>query len=322
MRLGEIVPADVKLIEGDYLLADESALTGESLPVEKHVSDVGYSGAIIRQGEMNGLVVATGMNTYFGRTATLVEEAKTQSHFQKAVIKIGDYLIVLAVTLAAIIILVALFRQESFLVILQFALILMIASIPVALPAVLSVTMAVGAIALAKKEAIVSKLASIEEMAGVDILCSDKTGTITKNELTLGEVKPFAGFKENDVLLLGTLASREEDKDPIDAAIIGKAKELNIFDQASSGNKIVEFKPFDPVVKRTEATIEDADGNRFKVSKGAPQAILALIANKENIQSSVDEVVNAFAVRGFRALGVAKAEAQGDWQYVRASRSL
>ncbi|MGB8311419.1 MAG: plasma-membrane proton-efflux P-type ATPase [Halobacteriota archaeon] len=316
MRLGEIVPADVKLIEGGYLLADESALTGESLPVEKHVSDVGYSGAIIRQGEMNGLVVATGMNTYFGRTATLVEEAKTRSHFQKAVIKIGDYLIVLAVTLAAVIILVALFRQESFLVILQFALILTIAAIPVALPAVLSVTMAVGAIALAKKEAIVSKLASIEEMAGVDILCSDKTGTITKNELTLGEVKPFAGFKENDVLLLGTLASREEDKDPIDAAIIGKAKELNIFDQASSGNKIVEFKPFDPVVKRTETTIEDADGNRFKVSKGAPQAILSLIANKENIQSSVDEVVNTFAVRGFRALGVAKAEAQGDWQYV------
>ena len=316
MRLGEIVPADVKLIEGGYLMADESALTGESLPVEKHVSDVGYSGAIIRQGEMNGLVVATGMNTYFGRTAKLVEEAKTQSHFQKAVIKIGDYLIVLAVTLAAVIILVALFRQESFLVILQFALILTIAAIPVAMPAVLSVTMAVGAIALAKKEAIVSKLASIEEMAGVDILCADKTGTITKNELTLGEVKPFAGFKENDVLLFGTLASREEDKDPIDTAIIAKAKELNIFDQASSGNKIMEFKPFDPVVKRTEATIEDADGNRFKVSKGAPQAILSLIANKENIQSSVDEVVNAFAVRGFRALGVAKADAQGDWQDV------
>jgi H+-transporting ATPase len=316
MRLGEIVPADVKLIEGDYLQADESALTGESLPVEKHVSDIGYSGAIIRQGEMNGLVVATGMNTYFGRTAKLVEEAKTRSHFQKAVIKIGDYLIVLAVALAAIIILVALFRQESFLVILQFALILTIAAIPVALPAVLSVTMAVGAIALAKKEAIVSKLASIEEMAGVDILCADKTGTITKNELTLGEVKPFAGFNENDVLLLGTLASREEDKDPIDVAIIAKTKELNILDQASSGNKVVEFKPFDPVVKRTEATIEDAEGNRFKVSKGAPQAILSLIANKENIQSSVDEVVNAFAVRGFRALGVAKAEAQGDWQYV------
>jgi len=316
MRLGEIVPADVKLIEGDYLLADESALTGESLPVEKHLSDVGYSGAIIRQGEMNGLVVATGMNTYFGRTAKLVEEAKTQSHFQKAVIKIGDYLIILAVALAAVIILVALFRHESFLMILQFALILTIAAIPVALPAVLSVTMAVGAIALAKKEAIVSKLASIEEMAGVDILCSDKTGTITKNELTLGEVKPFAGFKEDDVMLLGTLASREEDKDPIDTAIIARAKELNIFDQASSGNKVMEFKPFDPVVKRTEATIEDADGNRFKVSKGAPQAILSLIANKENIQSSVDEVINAFAARGFRALGVAKAEAQGDWQYV------
>lgn len=138
---------------------------------------------------MDTLVVTTGMNTYFSKTAKLVEEAKTQSHFQKTVIKIGNYLIVLDAVLVSITFLLALFRHESVLVTLQFALVLTVAAIPVALPAVLSVTMAVGAIALAKKEAIVSKLVSIEEMAGMDVLCSDKTGTITKNELTVGDVK-------------------------------------------------------------------------------------------------------------------------------------
>ncbi|MEM3461859.1 MAG: HAD-IC family P-type ATPase, partial [Candidatus Bathyarchaeia archaeon] len=147
VRLGDIVPADIKLFEGDYLLVDESALTGESLPVEKHVGDVGYAGSIVRHGEMNALVVSTGMNTYFGKTARLVEEAKTQSHFQKAIIKIGDYLIVLAMILVAVIFFVALFRHESILEILQFALVLTVAAITAALPAVLSVTMAIGAIA-------------------------------------------------------------------------------------------------------------------------------------------------------------------------------
>ncbi len=188
VRLGDIVPADLKLLSGDYLLADESALTGESLPVEKHDGDVAYAGSGIRQGEMDALVVATGMHTYFGKTAKLVEEAKTQSHFQKAVIKVGNYLIFLAVILVTVIFLAALFRHESLVETLQFALVLTVAAIPVALPPVLSVTMAVGATALAKKEAIVSKLVAIEEMAGMDVLCSDKTGTITKNELTLAEV--------------------------------------------------------------------------------------------------------------------------------------
>ncbi|MGZ4944476.1 MAG: HAD-IC family P-type ATPase, partial [Halobacteriota archaeon] len=199
VRLGDVVPADVKLTKGDYLLLDESALTGESLPVEKHGMDVGYSGSIVRQGEMDALVVSTGMGTYFGKTARLVEEAKTRSHFQRAVIRIGDYLIALAIGLAALIVVVALIRQESILSILQFALVLTVAAIPVALPAVLSVTMAVGAIALARKEAIVSKLVAIEEMAGVDILCSDKTGTITKNELTLADTRPLESFTSDDV---------------------------------------------------------------------------------------------------------------------------
>jgi len=192
VRLGVIIPADIKLFDGDYLLTDESALTGESLPVEKHVSDIAYSGSIARQGEMNGLVVATGMNTYFGRTAKLVEEAQTHSHFQKAVIKIGDYLIILALALVAVIFLVALYRHESLVETLQFALILTVAAIPAALPAVLSVTMAVGAMALAKKEALVSKLVAIEEMAGMDVLCSDKTGTITQNKITVGDINPKA----------------------------------------------------------------------------------------------------------------------------------
>jgi H+-transporting ATPase len=315
VRLGVIVPADLKLIEGDYLLADESALTGESMPVEKHVSDVAFSGSIARQGEMNGLVVATGMTTYFGRTAKLVEEAETQSHFQKAVIKIGDYLIVIALVLVALIFLVALFRHESMLQTLQFALILTVAAIPAALPAVLSVTMAVGAMALAKKEAIVSKLVAIEEMAGMDVLCSDKTGTITQNKITVGEVEPFEGFTENDVLLWATLASREENQDPIDDAIIVKARETEGLAGTSKSYKSIAFTPFDPTSKRAVATLEDADGTRFKAAKGAPQAILSLIADHEALSHQVDEQVDALASRGYRPLGVAKTVGDDKWQY-------
>jgi H+-transporting ATPase len=274
VRLGDIAPADLKLFKGDYLLVDQSALTGESLPIEKHASDVGYSGSIIRQGEMDGLVVATGMRTYFGKTAKLVEEARTRSHFQKAVVKIGDYLIVLAVVLVALVFMIALFRQESTIDTLEFALILIVAAIPAALPAVLSVTMAVGAIVLAKKAAIVSRLSSIEEMSGVDILCADKTGTITQNQLTIADVRPSTEFKATDVLLFGTLASREEDKDPIDKAIIVKTKAEPSIASLLGNYHEVEFTPFDPVIKRTQAPIAASAGNSFKVSKGAPQVIL------------------------------------------------
>ncbi len=316
VRLGDIIPADIKLIEGEYLLVDESALTGESLPVEKHLSDVGYASSIVRQGEINALVVNTGLKTYFGKTTELVEEAKTQSHFQKAVVRIGDYLIALAIMLVTIIVLVSLFRGQGILDILQFALVLTVAAIPAALPAVLSVTMAIGAIALAAKEAIVSKLVSIEEMAGMDVLCADKTGTITQNELTVGEAKPFAKFTDNDVLLYGTLASREEDQDPIDNAIIAKTRNLQALTWALDQYKAVNFKPFDPVSKRTEATIEDKKGNQFKVSKGAPQVILSLATNKAAISAEVDEDVESFAIKGYRALGVVRTDAQNKWQFV------
>jgi H+-transporting ATPase len=316
VRLGDTVPADIKLMSGDYLLLDESALTGESLPVEKHNCDIAYSGSIVRQGEMNASVVGTGITTFFGKTARLVEEAKTGSHFQKAVIRIGNYLIALATIMVSIMFVVTLFRSANPLEILQFALVLIVAAIPVAMPAVLTATMAIGALALAKKEAIVSKLVSIEEMAGVDILCSDKTGTITKNELTVVTAQTFGKFTLDDILLFGALASREENHDPIDDAVIAKAKE-NKTVAASFGNyQVLDFKPFDPVSKRTEATIGTVEGCKIRVSKGAPQVFLSLISNKNGIENKINEIVNAFAGKGYRALGVAKSDDKGNWQYV------
>jgi H+-transporting ATPase len=306
---GDIIPADAKIM--DNISADESALTGESLPVDKKASDIAYSGSIINQGETNALVTSTGMNTYFGKTAQLVEKAETRSFLQKTVIKIGDYLIILAAIMVAIIFIASLFRHQSLFDTLQFALVLVVASIPVALPAVLSVTMAVGAVALAKKEAIVSKLVAIEEMAGVDVLCADKTGTITKNELKLGEIKPFDGFKEDDVLLYGKLASPKDSNDPIDVAVLSKAREKSI---KIKGYKITKFKPFDPVSKRTEASIA-SESKHFKVSKGATQVILSLTGEDKKIADKMNEYVNKFAEKGYRALGVAITDKSGKWQY-------
>ena len=318
VRLGDVIPADIKLFSGDYLSADESALTGESLPVDKHDSDVAFSGSIVRQGEMDGLVVATGIDTFFGRTAKLVEEAKTVSHFQRAVVKIGHYLIVLAAFMIAIIFMVSFFRGESFLDTLQFALVLTIAAIPVALPAVLSVTMAVGASALAKKKAIVSKLVAIEEMAGMDILCSDKTGTITKNELTLADVVPQDKFTADDVLVFASLASREEDNDPIDTAIISKTKSLDSPAEKMKTYSVSDFKPFDPVIKRSEATIFSGNNKKFKITKGAPQVILALLSEDEQarISKEINKQVDDLAEDGYRTLGTARTNEKDEWEYV------
>jgi H+-transporting ATPase len=312
VRLGNIIPADIKLFEGDYLSLDESVLTGESLPVDKIGSDIAYEGAIVRKGEMNGIVIGTGSNTFFGRTTALVSEAKTRSHFQKAVIKIGNYLIILAVSLVVVVFIVGLLRNEQALVLLQFALVLTIAAIPVALPAVLMVSMAVGAADLAKKKAIAKKLLSIEELASMDILCSDKTGTITKNEISVGEIIPLENYSPDDVILYGVLASREEDKDPIDDAFFTKFKEIK---GDISEYKSLKFQPFDPVIKRTEALVEK-EGQKIKVSKGAIQVILTLVSNKDQIAPKVDQYGNTFASEGYRALGVAKADMDGEWHYV------
>jgi H+-transporting ATPase len=312
MRLGDIVPADARLLDGDPLEVDESALTGESLPAERGPGDAVFSGSVIRQGEIGALVYGTGANTYFGQTAELVQDVQTASHFQKAVLRIGKFLILLALGMVVLITVVSILRGEPILTTLQFVLVLTVAAIPVAMPTVLSVTMAVGARQLAKKKAIVSRLVAIEELAGVDVLCSDKTGTLTQNKLTLGE--PFAVGKGpvEQVILSAALASRADDDDTIDLAVLAGLADK----KALKGYKIVHFAPFDPVGKRTEATVKGPDGSTFKVTKGAPQVVLALAGNAAHVKSAVDEAVNGFAARGFRSLGVAWAEGDGAWQFI------
>jgi H+-transporting ATPase len=305
IRSGEIVPADLDLGDGESLEIDESALTGESLPVEKGRGDKAFSGSIVRRGEMNATVVATGMDTFFGKTARLVEEAEPESHFQKAVVKIGDYLILLAIGLVILIFLTALYRHESVLDTLRFALVLTVAAIPAALPAVLSVTMVVGASALARRKAIVSRLVAIEEMAGMDVLCTDKTGTITQNKLAVTQVLPHGDASEEDVLLYGWLASREENEDPIDDAVIRAARSRPGLGEEAAAYRMLEFRPFDPVAKRTEAVVETPRGETLRLLKGAPQVILKLTDPSAGERAGVEAQVGELASAGFRALAVA-----------------
>ena len=299
LRLGDIVPADARLLDGDEISVDQSALTGESMPATRNSGDAVFSGSIVRRGEIDALVYATGSKTYFGKTAELVETAVTVSHFQKAVLKIGNYLIILALILVAVIIGLGVYRGEPILTVLQFALVLTVAAIPVAMPTVLSVTMAVGARLLAKKQAIVSKLVAIEELAGVDVLCADKTGTLTQNKLTLGDPFCLDAITADELILAGALASQAANDDTIDLAVLGGLKD----NQALKPYQVTHFQPFDPVHKRTEATVKGADGKTFKVTKGAPQVILALSANAAAVKDAVDKAVDEFAARGFRALG-------------------
>jgi len=313
LRLGDVIPADIKLIQGDYLSVDQSGLTGESLPVSKKRGDICYSGSVAKQGEMVALVTSTGMDTYFGHTATLVESAGAVSHFQKAVLHIGNYLIYLSLGLVSILVVAQIVRHAPMLELFQFALILTVASIPVAMPAVLSVTMAVGALALSKMKAIVARLESIEEMAGIDILCSDKTGTLTQNKLTLGDPVPFTSGEAQELILNAALASKEENQDAIDLAVLGGLRDPAVL----KGYKEVNFVPFDPVAKRTEATIEDTQGrSTFKVTKGAPQVVLDLAQADDATRRKADKIVNDFAQRGYRTLGVARAEDGRSWRFL------
>ena len=316
LRLGDIIPADVRLIEGDYLECDESALTGESLPVEKHIGDKSFSGAVVTRGEMTAVVTTTGLKTYFGKTAKLIEKKDSKSHFEKAIIKIGNYLILLAVMLIIILLFVTISRHENIMETLRFMMVLAVASIPVALPAILTITMAIGAVNLAKKRAIVSKLAAIEELAGVDVLCSDKTGTLTKNRLTIGKPVAVKEYKPHDTLLYAVLASREEDNDAIDNAILS-AKKGEKFAGSLSQFTTINFTPFEPKSKRTEASVRDADGKQILISKGAPQVIAALCSQgHSNGSHFVEQKTEAFAKMGYRTIAVAKKSENQHWELV------
>lgn len=319
IRLGMIVPADLRLISGDYASIDQSALTGESIAANKKVGDEAYSGSVVKQGEMEAVVIATGSNTFFGRTAKLVANAGAKSHAQQAMFQIGNYLIVIAVILAVIMVAFDVFNDlashsmntNAALGILQFVLVLLVVSIPVAMPTVFSITLALGALNLSKKKAIVSQLASIEEMAGIDILCSDKTGTLTKNQLTLGETTLLHAKDEQEVVFAGAMASKIEDNDAIDTAVINALKDK---DSLKSWT-VDKFIPFDPVTKRTKADAHDQNGNQVFFSKGAPQVIVDLAKPGEAEAKRVNDLVTNLANKGYRALGVAKSTDQGkSWQ--------
>jgi H+-transporting ATPase len=312
LRLGDIIPADAKLLEGEYLSVDQSAMTGESLPVNKKAGEIVFSGSIAKQGEMIALVASTGSSTFLGRTAKLVAGAGAVSHFQKAVLRIGNFLIFIALGLSVLLLGVELFRGEPILSLLQFILILVVASIPVAMPAVLSVTMALGALALSKHKAIVSRLQSIEEMAGIDILCSDKTGTLTQNKLTLGDSVLFGASDPQTLILAGALASKAENQDAIDLAVIGGLTDP----QELAGYEQLKFIPFDPVHKRTEGVIKARDGRSFRVTKGAPQVIAALSLLEGQDNARLEKTVNELAAKGYRTLGVAQNDDGENWQFL------
>ena len=305
LKIGDIVPADAVLHPGEqFLTVDQSALTGESLPVTKKGGETLYANAIIKQGEMMATVTATAQNTYFGKTVGLVAKAEHEqkSHFQKMVIQVGNFLIALTVVMIMVILGVGYYRDESMSELLIFSLVLTISAIPVAMPAVLTVTMAVGARVLAAKEAIVSRLPAIEELAGMDILCSDKTGTLTKNIMSLSEPYVLENFDADELYYYAALASKKENDDPIEKPIFEALNEQYL--QKLQQYTLKEFIPFDPVRKRTEGVYE-TDKGALHVIKGATQVILSLCdiakENREKVQASN----HSFASKGFRSLGVA-----------------
>ncbi|WAQ80894.1 hypothetical protein PtA15_1A232 [Puccinia triticina] len=307
-QIGDVVPGDCRLYDAINVSIDQAALTGESLPISKSVGDQCFSGSICKQGEAEGIVSATGANTFFGRAATLVgAENDSTGHMQAVLAKIGGFCLVsigIAIALE-LIVLYGAFRY-SYRRGLDNILVLLIGGIPIAMPTVLSVTLAVGAQQLAKYKAIVTRITAIEELAGVTILCSDKTGTLTTNKLTIDKstIKTYSDVGPEDVCVLASYASRIENQDAIDGCVVGTVGA----DVARRGIKLVDFKPFDPVSKRTEITyIDVATGEMRRVTKGMTGKIMDLCTyNKtEQIEQQLEADVEEFARRGLRALAVA-----------------
>ncbi len=316
LKIGDMAPADVQLVQGNYLLLDQSVLTGESLPVSKKPGEVAYANTVVKQGEMLAVVVNTAMHTNFSSVVSLVARAQLEerSHFQKMVMQIGNFLILLTLVLVLLIVLVSLFRHDPFLEIIRFALVLAVAAIPVALPAVLSVTMAVGAMSLARRQAIVSRLTAIEELAGVDIFCSDKTGTLTKNEMHVSEPVVLHGHSEEELFLTAVMASKLENNDPIELPLFHYLDEHlpQLHDEHFSQ---LSFLPFDPVRKYTEAEIEQGD-RRFHALKGAAQVLIEQSELSEAAVHDLNNTVDLLASKGYRTLAVGRRVAEAPLQLI------
>ncbi|KAG6377316.1 hypothetical protein JVT61DRAFT_15105 [Boletus reticuloceps] len=315
-KIGDIVPADCRLTEAINVSIDQAALTGESLPQSKKVADQCFSGSTCKQGEAEGVVISTGANTFFGRAASLVgQDDDTTGHLQKILAQIGSFCLVSIgiFVVAEILVLYAGFRY-NYRRGLNNILVLLIGGIPIAMPTVLSVTLAVGAQQLAKHKAIVTRITAIEELAGVTILCSDKTGTLTTNKLTIDRatIRTYGPFSADDVMLLAAYASRTENQDAIDTSVVTALGDTS---RARAGIKLLDFKPFNPVDKRTEITyLEESSGKLKRVTKGMTGIIIELCTrNKtDEIENKLEADVEEFASRGLRALAVGYEELDGD----------
>jgi len=296
VRMGDLAPADLLLQEGQ-ILVDQSALTGESAPVEVGPGKTAYAGSTVRRGEATGEVKATGRRTYFGKTAELVRTSITPSHLEALIFTVVKYLVALDVLLVVAILIYALAGSIPLAEIVPFALILLIASVPVALPATYTLASALGSLELAKRGVLVTRLSAVEEAAAMDVLCSDKTGTITKNQLTVAALRPNDLHTEDDLLELAALASDEATQDPIDLAILDAARRRNV---RVHERKRLQFLPFDPATKRSEALWSEADGV-FHVVKGAPSVVAGLTDGDLFPNAAVD----GLAGQGYRVLAVA-----------------
>ncbi|CAN6439282.1 unnamed protein product [Victoria cruziana] len=325
IKLGDIIPADARLLEGDPLKIDQSALTGESLPVTKSPGDGVYSGSTCKQGEIEAVVIATGVHTFFGKAAHLVDSTNQVGHFQKVLTAIGNFCICsIATGMIIEIIVMYPIQDRRYRPGIDNLLVLLIGGIPIAMPTVLSVTMAIGSHRLSQQGAITKRMTAIEEMAGMDVLCSDKTGTLTLNKLTVDKnlVEVFArGVDKEAVILMAARASRTENQDAIDTAIVNMLADPK---EARAGIQEVHFLPFNPTDKRTALTYIDSDGKMHRVSKGAPEQILNMAHNRSEIDRRVHAVIDKFAERGLRSLAVAyqevpecRKESLGDpWQFI------
>ncbi|KAL8166490.1 hypothetical protein V2J09_007989 [Rumex salicifolius] len=308
IKLGDIVPADARLLEGDPLKIDQSALTGESMPVTKSPGDEVFSGSTCKQGEIEAVVIATGVHTFFGKAAHLVDSTNQVGHFQKVLTAIGNFCIgSIAIGMLAEVVVMYPIQKRKYRDGIDNLLVLLIGGIPIAMPTVLSVTMAIGSHRLSQQGAITKRMTAIEEMAGMDVLCSDKTGTLTLNKLTVDKnlIEVFTkGVEKEYVVLMAARASRTENQDAIDAAMVGVLADPK---EARAGIKEIHFLPFNPVDKRTALTYIDlADGNWYRVSKGAPEQILSLCNAREDLKKKVHGVIDKYAERGLRSLAVAR----------------